>query len=53
MKNFILGICFGTIGITILSTMSDVIVNGAELAKAKIGVEITKCNAQINQLSAP
>lgn len=53
MKKFYFGILFGTLGIAALSSAADIIYCGAEIIKAKIGVKIAECNAQINQLTMP
>lgn len=53
MKKFILGICFGTIGIPLLSAIGDAIVYSSELLKAKMGIKITEYNVKINDLNVP
>lgn len=47
MKKFCLGICFGTLGFTILSALSDMVAVSTELFKAKIAVGINQCNREI------
>lgn len=47
MKKFILGVLAGTLGITILESLQEIIATFGELIKGKMGVQIVKYNEKM------
>lgn len=49
MKKFILGVLAGTLGITILESLQEIIATFGELIKGKMGVQIVKYNEKMTK----
>lgn len=51
MRNFVLGVIVGTVGITFLETSQEVIATFGELLKAKMGIKIVELNDEIEKIA--
>lgn len=51
MNLFIIGLICGTVGVTLVSGLSEIISTFAEFIKAILSVKIVECNVKINKLN--
>ncbi len=53
MKQFLAGMAVATLGITLLSTISEIGASLGQLVNAKLAVKIQECSVKIQNMSEP